>query len=184
MTGLVLQKTCESMSSIHSCRLSSREELPEGVYSKITARAPLICVSTLCNHQACCQLGDRFTALLLALPSSSLSGKRPLWCLSSVFEAIPSCWHRNNSGPQSPKDLSLLLGSTWHQRPGPDPHQQQLLVTSAHTNAHTYQTRKDAQPVFCPQGTDTQFLWNFKSIFWLTQPGWLGHLDGQLQLRS
>lgn len=138
MIGLFLQKTWELMSSIHSCRLSSREELPEGVYSKITAGAPLLCASTLCNHPAYCQLGDRFTALLLALPSSSLSGKMSLWSLSSIFEAIPSCWHYKNSGLQSPKALSLLLFSTWKLSPGPGPYQQQLLVTSTHIHIHRH----------------------------------------------
>ena len=146
MIGLFLQNTWEFMSSIHSCILSSREELPEGVYSKITAGAPLLCASTLCNHQACCQLGDRFTALLLALPSSSLSGKKPHWSLSSISEATPSCWHCKNSGLQNPKASSLLLLSTWHLSPGPGHQQQQLLVTPTHhTPTHTRPERTLSQ---------------------------------------
>lgn len=73
-------KRLESMSSIHSYRFSSREELPK----RSSHKASSLCASSLplYNHQACRQQGDGITALLLALSSSTLYGKETLCAVS------------------------------------------------------------------------------------------------------
>lgn len=137
------------MSSIHSCGLSSGEELPERVLPEVKAGVRPLWASSPphCNHQAHCQKRKE-PQLFLSPCQAALSLQRTLFGLQATYlRQSLACWHCDNSGEnhslelQKPKALTLLLWAIWHLGPAPASFQQ-LSVTYTHTHTcrhtHTY----------------------------------------------
>lgn len=131
------------MSSIHSCGLSSRKQLPGGSTQK--SRLEPVCF----GHQACPFVTTRPAAnrvidsqLSFSPCQAAVSLQRSPFGLQAASVKQPlACWCCNNSGEnhslelQRPKALTLLLRFTWHLGSAPAPFQQ-LSVTSTHTHSH------------------------------------------------